>query len=427
MPPWLSDVQGNVWPGFNKDHAAFLLVAISEPESGQDWLRRLAPQIASAEEVAGFNALFKLVRARLSGDEQRALRVVSASWTNLALTFAGLQRLLGPTAVAQLPPAFRTNRVPFAESAADASEVHAMVILAADRRPDLDAELQRQRELLRTTGVREVRTYRGATLPGRMRGREHFGFKDLVSQPVLAGTAPDLPDADLTPAGDVVVGQPEADGGGRLAGAEWTRNGSFLAFIQLQQHVGTFWSTMQQQAGRLGLGREQLAERLVGRTEAGDELSPQPPRLSHVGRAYPRWLPAGEADRHRIMRRGIPYGSPWEPDRPDDGNERGILFVAYQADLARQFEHVWSRWLNGADFPGPGAGSDPLVGGMPSGPRSVAESTRGQDERIVQLTLPHFVTPRYGGYFFSPALSQFAALAGEPAPVRSTASGGRYE
>ncbi|MBV9359442.1 MAG: Dyp-type peroxidase [Chloroflexi bacterium] len=426
MPPWLSDVQGNVWPGFNKDHEAFLLVAFSGTESGPKWFRTVAPQIASAEEVAAFNALFKLVRARL-GDDQRTLRVVSATWTNVAFTFAGLQRLLGPAALAQVPLAFRTNRVPFAESAADATDVHAMLILAADRSTDLDAELQRQRDVLRTTGVREVRTYRGATLPGRWRGREHFGFKDLVSQPVLVGTQPDPADADLTPDGDVVVGQPDADGGRRLAGGEWTRNGSFLAFIQLEQHVGTFWSTMQREAGRLGLGPEQLAERLVGRTRRGEDLSPQPPRLSHVGRAYPRWLPGGEADRHRIMRRGIPYGPPWEPGRPDDGEERGILFVAYQADLARQFEHIWTRWLNGADFPGPGAGSDPLVGQVPAGARSVAESTHGQDQRIAQLKLPHFVSPHYGGYFFSPALSQFAVLAGEPAPVRSTASGGRYE
>ncbi len=85
------------------------------------------------------------------------------------------------------------------------------------------------------------------------------------------------------------------------------------------------------------------------------------------------------------------------------------------------------RWLNHGDFPGPGAGSDPLVGQVPAGARSVAESLRGQDAQIVPLRLPHFVTPHYGGYFFSPALSQFAALAGEPAPVRSTATGGPYE
>jgi deferrochelatase/peroxidase EfeB len=184
---------------------------------------------------------------------------------------------------------------------------------------------------------------------------------------------------------------------------------------------------MQREAGRLGLGSEELAERLVGRTASGGDLSPEPPRLSHVGRAYARWLPGRESDRHRIMRRGIPYGPSWEPGRPESANERGILFVAYQADLARQFEHVWMRWLNYGDFPGPGAGSDPLVGQVPAGSRSVAESTRGQDAAIVPLRLPHFVTPHYGGYFFSPALSQFAVLAGEPAPVRSTATGGPDE
>ncbi len=103
MPPWLSDVQGNVWPGFNKDHEALLLVSFPAPDSGRRWFRTISPEIASAQEVSMFNALFKQVRSRLAGDERRTLRVISASWTNVALTFAGLQRLLGPRAVAHLP------------------------------------------------------------------------------------------------------------------------------------------------------------------------------------------------------------------------------------------------------------------------------------------------------------------------------------
>src|SRR3712207_8404725 len=53
----------------------------------------------------------------------------------------------------------------------------------------------------------------------------------------------------------------------------------------------------------------------------------------------PRWLPPGEQARHRLIRRGIPYGPPLSADAADDGG-RGLLFLAYQADLARQFEHV---------------------------------------------------------------------------------------
>src|SRR5437763_1691729 len=128
MPPWLSDVQGNVWPGFNKDHQAFLLVSFPKPESGRRWFRMISTEIASAQEVSAFNALFKQVRSRLSGDDLRTLRVISASWTNVALTSAGQRRLLGPGAGAHLPAAFRANRVPFAKSGAGADAVHAMLI-----------------------------------------------------------------------------------------------------------------------------------------------------------------------------------------------------------------------------------------------------------------------------------------------------------
>src|SRR5262249_52911858 len=137
----------------------------------------------------------------------------------------------------------------------------------------------------------------------------------------------------------------------------WTRNGSFLAFLQLQQHVATFWSAMQQQAPTLGVRPEELASWVVGRTEQGAPLSKPPGRLSHIGRAYSRWLGPTEALRHRLIRRGVPYGPTWVPGEADGVQERGLLFVAYQADLERQFEHVWTRWLGDTNFPMPAAGT----------------------------------------------------------------------
>jgi hypothetical protein len=105
------------------------------------------------------------------------------------------------------------------------------------------------------------------------------------------------------------------------------------------------------------------------------------------------------------------------------------LFVAYQADIARQFEHVWSQWLNGSNFPGPGAGTDALVGQQPGyGPSVARTAGTGASRRSEaaarptsfsppnqkggrSLLLPAFATPRYGGYFLSPSISALGHLA----------------
>src|SRR5689334_20417647 len=126
---WLSDVQGNVYPGFRKDHQALALVSFPDRAAGRRWLAEVRPDVASGAEVAAFNRAFKLVCKRL-GDESSALRVVSATWTNVAFSWAGLERLLGAAAVARFPAAFKSDRVPWCQERADA---HALLLLASDR------------------------------------------------------------------------------------------------------------------------------------------------------------------------------------------------------------------------------------------------------------------------------------------------------
>ena len=401
----LEQIQGNVVPGFNKDHQAFVFVRFGDGEAGRAWLARLQPHVASAREVLSFKALFKSIRSRAPHPAELdggALRHISATWFNVALTYAGLRVLFGRSDLGRLPRTFRQNRVPMAEAAS--GEIHALLIVAADQREDLEAELAQQREQFAGAGIVEVITLCGDTLPGDQRGHEHFGFKDGISQPWIAeldeGTGPPVA------AGEFILGYTDQTGGVAGAGMpEWTRNGSFLAFLQLQQDVATFWSAMRDQARPPGVQPEDLASWIVGRKPDGALLSTPPSRISHIGRAYSRWLPASEALRHRILRRGIPYGSPLVADEPPAGHDRGILFLAYQADLERQFEHVWAQWLNSPSFPVPGAGKEALVGqSPPTGKRPAVASRWGQGGASVHLSLPTFVHPRLGAYFFAPGI-----------------------
>lgn len=436
------NIQGNVVPGFRKDYQAFVFVRFRTADSGRMWLSQLGPRLTSATEVENFRRKFKRLKAEAPHPDERdagALSHISATWINLGLSFAGLRLLLGPAQAARFPAAFRVNRVPGTDHST--AKLDALLIVAADYPEDLEAELERQCRRMSMAGIDEVKSFHGASLPGSQIGHEHFGFKDGVSQPRIAGS--DWGMGAEVAAGEFVLGYPDQTGKPSGAGMpEWTQNGSFLAFVQLQQHVGAFWKSMKQQAQQFGVQPTDVAEWVVGRhlDATGSQLSKTPSRISHIGRGYASWLPPSDSLRHRILRRGIPYGPPWNSQAPDDTTERGLLFVAYQADLERQFEHVWSTWLNSPNFPIPAAGRDALVGQV-TGPgpvrpladqplipawssadlRPALEPRGTQPGATVAVRIPAFVTPRCGAYFFAPSLNSLSFLAvGAPPKSQGT-------
>jgi Dyp-type peroxidase family len=426
----LQDIQGNVVPGFNNDHQAFLFVAFRDGGQARTWLRDLQPEITSALEVNAVRIAFRSMRQRLpaAANSNQAETPIRTTWINVALSFAGLRLLPRARGVSSFSSAFQSDRAPGAEPLAPPHDVHALLIVAADTATDLEAELQRQAERTATQGIIQLKLLRGDTLPGDLRGHEHFGFKDGISQPFVAGLSSGPPPA-VAP-GEFIIGL--ADQSGSPSGASlpaWTRNGSFVAFVQLQQHVEAFWRAMRQHSRTLGIPPEELAAQIVGRKRdaLGTLVSNPPSPYSHIGRAYSRWLGAA-ALRHRILRRGIAYGAPWKEGEPDDG-QRGILFVTYQADLATQFEYVWRLWLNGANHPTLAAGRDGLTGqlvqpaaGSPvpawsdHALRPAIIDTGPQKRGLIPVALPGFVTPRASGYFFAPSISGLCALSESTTP-----------
>jgi hypothetical protein len=83
-----TNIQGNI-VGFNKDHEAFILLALPDDEAqAKGWLDEITDDVATADEVKRFNALFKLVRSRRHREG-----TVQATWMNIAFTASGLRRL----------------------------------------------------------------------------------------------------------------------------------------------------------------------------------------------------------------------------------------------------------------------------------------------------------------------------------------------
>jgi deferrochelatase/peroxidase EfeB len=295
-----NNVQGNV-VGFNKDHQRFVFLAFADGAAAQQFLVALESELASGWEVRQFNRLFKEIHKR--GGEPG---IVESAWANLALTFHGLQVLEAP-GLDDFPEPFKSGMAARAEVIGDRDasapagwvapfnqQIDAVVILAADTPEDLDASYVRLRAKIPAPGVVELSpTLDGNVRPEPNRGHEHFGFKDGISQPGIAGlTQSSKHGQDEVAAGEFLVGYPDEDGhtSGEAQPApgpndpgypnqpatpalpSWTKDGSFLVLRRLRQNVAAFNEFLEQEAVAAGIDEGLLGAKLVGRWRSGAPL-----------------------------------------------------------------------------------------------------------------------------------------------------------
>jgi Dyp-type peroxidase family len=186
--------------------------------------------------------------------------------------------------------------------------VHVVLLLYAKGETELDDQARRLTPRLEQGGVHVVHRLRLSLMPDAKRvAREHFGFADGLSQPMLYGPtiiSPQDPGAEARrrwhgiPAGEVLLGHlnahKEAAPGPVVAAtspqarqhlsahgvSEGFRNlglhGSYLVIRELRQDVAAFWNSMGEAAKSVGDGAsaQWVAERVVGRTQDGALLRP---------------------------------------------------------------------------------------------------------------------------------------------------------
>jgi Dyp-type peroxidase family len=403
----LPDIQGLVLRGFG-DHnvAAHLFLQVTEAAGARRWLRTVAPEVTSAAEV---------------GDRP-------ARGLHLGISHAGLSRLeVPPAQLASFPEEFREGMhvreealspgrgtKPWHEPFDAPGAVDMVLLLSATGPAELDPWLDRVRVgIAGSGGLRIVGEQRGARMPDPQGdGRtfvEHFGFADGISQPRVAGYGRSTP-GDVLPPGEFVLGLPDVDGdvAGRRLPPELSRNGSFLVYRKLEQDVPAFREMTGAVAAGFEGGADDVAAALVGRRRDGELLAPCP-AAAHVRRANPRGaLPGGTklTRRHLMLRRGIPYGPYLPPGAPDDGEERGLLFLAVVGDLGRQFEFVQTEWLADGNVFGRGREEDIFATAGGPGARILLE---GSPPAYVAVPRPP-VTCRGGEYFLLPGLTALRAL-----------------
>lgn len=284
---------------------------------------------------------------------------------------------------------------------------------------------------------------------------EHFGFEDGFSQPKIEGRPNKSKGHSRMAKSEIKLGA-EVKAGEFLLGYEnerkasvipkgqdrdIRRNGTYLVFRQLEQDVPAFNSFVCAVGQQIGETGDWVAARLLGRWKNGDPLIPEKPNGNeedaknnflyhyedrsglkcpigaHIRRANPRDSLGPDPEialhlskMHRIIRRGRPYGERWQPNGANghgDRAERGMLFIALNADIAGQFEMIQHSWINNRHFNGLYTGTDP-ISHFPDG-EAITIQNRPANFRVNRPK--PFVTVRGGAYFFLPGLRALRDIA----------------
>jgi Dyp-type peroxidase family len=447
----LADIQGDILRAYGNayDHTSYAFVRIDcEPEQARAWFSGLLAHVTTGEPWA--RKPLTTLNVALTATGLAALGVSDEAIGSFADEFrqgmAARAQLLGdagPSAPQEWEPGLGTG------------DAHVLLTINAQEAEDHRRALGKMEAAMADAGgVGVISQVDAQLLHG---AREHFGFADGFAQPAIAGATEDRVAGGGVPekhgrwralaAGEFILGYPDEDSNvdrhRRLPAAPagpLGRNSTYMVWRKLHQDVALWRRTIAAAAERYPLGdAEKLAAKVVGRWHDGAPLETHPdgpdpsfdasargandfrygadrdgrrcPLGAHIRRSNPRDALGNEGKlsfRHRMIRRGMPYGPPL-PDGAldDDGADRGLVFVSFQASIFRQFEGVQTPWINDGDIFGLGTDKDFLLG-----------DGSGSGKMTIQGKKPFFLTPqetfvvtRGGEYLFVPGISALQAIA----------------
>jgi deferrochelatase/peroxidase EfeB len=459
----LADIQGNLLRGYRSANARHFALGIGTAQGGAAFIGDLvsgdenkSPQVTTAEEwPPGTKPSYRL---------------------NIGFTYGGLGALGVPAgALAAFPAAFREGAAQRAldpdpdfakgdnlgDDGASAPSnwilggtqdppVHIVLSLYTDDAQHLDELSATLRALFAANGLTEIAAHDANALPD---GKVHFGYKDGIAQPQIAGA----------PGKDVPDMQPQASVGDFLLGCDYLNvyggnyleaippelgdNATYGAFLMLRQDVAAFENFLEHRANRWELDKELIAAKLLGRWRDGTPLTLVPdggktisdgrinefdyapgegheafyddvegircPIGAHIRRLNPRGsLVMGMPHSRRLVRRGMPYGPPYDPMNPNDGLERGLIGLFICGDLEMQFEFIQRVWANeDISTHGLRGTRDPLIGAQPADGGEFVIRTDDSRDPIVFNGLPRLTQTRGSVYVLIPGIGGLRHLA----------------
>ena len=412
-------------------------LSFRQPAQGRAWLKGILDKVASAQE------------ARDSVEREQR-------WVSVAFTWQGLHALgVDEQSLATFPKEFRDGMPARAEVLGDTGKnspdqwigglaspaLHAIAILFARNAAERERVTREHQAFLASTpGVEVLSSLDLDGIPPFDHAHEHFGYRDRLSEPQIEGSGIQPTPGSGAPvkAGEFILGHEDESGEVvPLPTPEvLSRNGTFMAYRRLQQHVGAFRDFLRQHGGPTAEGQELIAAKLMGRWRSGAPLVLAPekddpalgadyrrnnnfnyaqmdpqgyavPLGAHIRRMNPRDT-TPNIQRRRMIRRGATYGPPLPEGTPEDGVDRGIAAFILCASLVRQFEFAQNVWINDPNFHELGNERDPLIGNQ-DGRFDFTIPKRPIRRKIAGL--PAFTTCKGGAYFFLPGINALRYLA----------------
>lgn len=408
--------------------ARYEFLTFRNPACGRAWLSGLIDKVGTAKTVGS--------------------SVVDSRWVTIGFTWNGLQALgVDDVSLATFPEEFRQGMAARATILGTTGanhpdhwlgrlaspDLHAIAILFARDIPERErCRQEHERYLKQCKGVELLSSLDLEAIPPFDYAHEHFGYRDRLSQPVIAGTGAEPTPGSGEPLqpGEFFLGYPDEDGPatGLPQPEILSRNGSYVAYLRMEEHVGAFRKFLREH-GDTPDQQELVAAKLMGRWRSGAPLVLAPdkddpalggdlqrnnnfnyreqdphgygcPLGAHIRRMNPRDT-AVNMNRRKMIRRGGTYGPKLPEGAPEDGVERGIAAFVGCVSLVRQFEFAMNVWANDPTFHELGNERDPIFGTQ-DGTFDMTIPKRPIRKKIKGL--PAFTTIRGGAYFFLPGI-----------------------
>lgn len=444
----VEQIQGLVLSGYGHlRHAGYLFLTIQDAARARDWLRARIPEVTNAVKPAKDRLPKRCLNIAFTAAGLAALGVPEAALASFSAEFR--EGPAEPHRAALLGDVGRSAPEGWDLGGPNNPPIHILLALYQDGEAARDGFRDEQRALLAAGGLAEVYTQNGYRADD---SHEHFGFLDGVSNPRIRGLGETPAATDVAP-GEFVLGYmteyqhvSPIPGLQALGSDVLGRNGAYLIYRKLAQDVPAFQEYLRSVTDGSRAAMDYLSARMVGRWPSGAPLVTSPeaddpalgtdshrnnsfgyaqedphglrcPIGAHIRRANPRdSLEPNPAEsvktvrRHSLMRRGRSYGHPYDGTNAD--KPRGLLFIAINADIRRQFEFIQEAWINDPHFNGLYDNKDPIAADRSTKQPYTTLVIPREPYRHSVGGIPQFVTMRGGGYFFLPGLAALRYLTG---------------
>jgi deferrochelatase/peroxidase EfeB len=321
----------------------------------------------------------------------------------------------------------------------------------SDRLSALFAEGGAFKEIWRADGMALMEMKDGQPVPT---SKVHFGYTDGISMTTIRGGPERYPKDHQQPCEPwLFVLRDDAENYLMPEPRQLALNGSFAVFKMIRTDVVGFENFLQSNKDRIdpellaakicgrwrngvplalspgsdspegGLSPEQLNDfEYVNADGSGDPKGLHCPVGAHMRRINPRGQPVtgqgqpgGSNNTHRLIRRGLPYGPVYDPSKPYDGFERGLLGYFINSSIENQYEFVLGHWVNDSEFAGSvrlnPKSKDPMIGTQDPA-ESIFVIPQANGEPPIKFTgFSSFVATRAAAYCFLPSTAAIKFIA----------------